>query len=615
MWKKLSILLLGLLLILSALTFSSCQEERVAVSTNLTINSHFSGKRIVKCSFPSSVSQNTVNSEKLESTIKDYCPPEMKWEKKAEGDQLVYTFTLSFETKSEYTEKLTSILDKNVSVSFGKPDSDLASGWRLSEDFDGIEIVGFINKGLNEENNDMKLSFESDGDIVEMDGDVQNSVKSMLSVNTVEGLPVNNVIIETTNHKDGTYDRIMTLSVPQSTYSELGDSITAIMNQRVAAAEAEYATWKQQGNNMEFSVSYKGIDIEKLQNYTALFMDCAETQITYSDKENSSTPLAEQFLFEEKINTFAFVSKDGSLVNISYKYSLPLKTTYGEGLRLLNGVWGKEGDWIDGTYTLNSSDSAFVLRIPDGIQYKVKAINIITENNGGNNYLRRFDFVYDAETGKEAREYAYEFFSKIEGDFWVSKEATEQGIICRVSQEGTAHDISTQVGNLFGGGNFLTYNESYETLAVVTDVGFTDSINISYMLTDENKNVPMKYTINNKSEENLTSFTGTGQNANATSDLQLDADGGISITLNGGVNDFTYKATVPHQEGIRTYLVFTGLMVILAFALSVLFIRKSNKLRQIDKRREEMTKRARQEPPEVVSERAKPADYYKQLDE
>lgn len=561
--------------VLLAAVFSGCENTKIQVENLVSINAQFKGSRSVTVNTGTFFEGKEDAKSQFDEVVKEYCPSVFQKEVKNGDDGLKYIFTVNFESKADYISKISAVIGREPGVALGTPDSDLARGWHLKEDFDGMELIKWLEAGVEEKKyGQLQFEYESTSNIVNMGGDIQSSQGSTIDINTVEGYPVTAVSVETTNNKKDSYDRRFTLSVPQSTYEKMGDTLQTIMRERTTAA-AMYSGWTQQGNNQEFQILYQGITAAELQHVTALFLDCKESSIYYGDENNSSTPLAEQLVFEENLNVLSFVPKKDGDVAFSYKYSLPLKTTHGEGVVRNQGVWEKQGSWIDGIYTLNSREKSFTLRIPDGIQYEIEGLGVTLENNGGDSFTRSFDFLYNKNTGEEGRAYAYQFFKKKGID--AAQKQTDDALVCRITTKGTAEQISKQLNSLFGGGNTLTRTENTSTMAVVTDIGFTDSVNLSYMLTGDNADVPFTYTLKNKGGENIISLNGEGE-AKKDASAVADSDGAYRITLQGGENTVEFSATVPYVQGVAVYCVIAGGMLVLALLLILLFMRKNRKL-------------------------------------
>lgn len=577
MKRKIISVLLLLLIAMPILTFYGCGEKTFEYESMLKLDKQFKGVRTITLNSGTALITNSDTRAKFNEIISEYCPSVLQREEVEDNGSLKYIFTLTFESKSDYLSKLSVITDRQVQATLVHPNSELAKGWHFVEDFKTDDIFSWLKNGIDEKKyNDLQFDLSCVSNVINMDGDIQSCKGDNTEVNAVKGYAVTGLFIETTNNKKDNYDRKFTLSVPQKTYEEMGDKLISVMKKRTLDSAA-YSGWTQQGNNQEYQIVYNGLSLSELQKATALFLDCDTVSLYYGDQNNSSTPLAEQLVFEENINTLSFVPKEDSKVDLSYKYSLPLKTTHGEGVQLRDGVWTKAGEWIDGIYSLKSDDSVYDIRIPDGIQYEIKGINVTLESYDDDNFTRCLDFVYSAVNGQEGRDYAYDFLNK--KGVSVTRMKSDDGVICRITSKGTAKKISEEMNKLFGGGNSLSYSQYTDSMSVVTNVAFTDEINISYMLTGKNKDVPLVYTLYTKGNESVSGFSGvTSDGSGDISSLDIDKENGYVLHLKGGETTVKYTATLPYPQGVVIYCVCAFFMVMLTALLIFVFNKRSKML-------------------------------------
>ena len=577
MKRKIISVLLLLLIAMPILTFYGCGEKTFEYESMLKLDKQFKGVRTITLNSGTALITNSDTRAKFNEIISEYCPSVLQREEVEDNGSLKYIFTLTFESKSDYLSKLSVITDRQVQATLVHPNSELAKGWHFVEDFKTDDIFSWLKNGIDEKKyNDLQFDLSCVSNVINMDGDIQSCKGDNTEVNAVKGYAVTGLFIETTNNKKDNYDRKFTLSVPQKTYEEMGDKLITVMKKRTLDSAA-YSGWTQQGNNQEYQIVYNGLSLSELQKATALFLDCDTVSLYYGDQNNSSTPLAEQLVFEENINTLSFVPKEDSKVDLSYKYSLPLKTTHGEGVQLKDGVWTKTGEWVDGIFSLKSGDSVYDIRIPDGIQYEIKGINVTLESYDDDNFTRCLDFVYSAVNGQEGRDYAYDFLNK--KCVSVTRMKSDDGVICRITSKGTAKKISEEINKLFGGGNSLSYSQYTDSMSVVTNVAFTDEINISYMLTGKNKDVPLVYTLYTKGNESVSGFSGvTSDGSGDISSLDIDKVNGYVLHLKGGETTVKYTATLPYPQGVVIYCVCAFFMVMLTALLIFVFNKRSKML-------------------------------------
>ncbi len=558
--------------------FTSCEEKSVDVENVVSFNDKFEGDRTITLHVGQLLSGRDDLKAQLDEIIDNNTPSVFETSIDETEEGLKYNFKLSFTSEKDYENKISSVLGQETDVQLSTPDNTLTKGWRYVEDFDGMELISFIANAAVESNyKDLLVTYNSISNVVNFDGKVKISDTSIVDISDVSGFSVTDISIDTTNNKQDSYDRRFTITFPQTTYDKMGEDLLTLMEERTDEL-ADYSGWTQQGNNQEFQVFYKGVSLVELQAVTSKFLDCDSQYLYYGDENNSSTPLAEQLVFEERFNLLSFISVDGKTVPITYKYSLPIKTTYGDGLVLEDGSWDKNGKWIDGVYTLSSSNESVAVRVPDGMQYKIDGVAVTVENLGDNKFVREFDFLYDKNSGVDGCNYASNYFQQQGVKATVTK--NDVNLICSVKEEGTTQEIDKFFKELLGEDNEFLRTENTSAMAVVTDLKLVDSVNITNMLNEENMNITYKYTMKNKGQENIISLDGQDNSEDGEKvSSQLDKNGDYVIELQGGENTIELISTVPYQDGIITYSVIAGVMLLLTGVAIVLLLRKSKGLK------------------------------------
>lgn len=559
---------------------TGCGETHTKVENLMKITDDFVGERVVTLEFDKGVSNNEEKQKSIERIIKEKCPNNLSYRTETTEGTYKCVFVLSFSSLDEYKTKVASIIGRQIAVAYGYTNTVLSKGTYYKEDYDGMELVLWLNDALYQDPSaKIELESESTSNVVKYNSEVFSSKTSTMNTSTVKGEAVKSVTINTINYKNTLYDRTMTLSVPIATYNKLGASLQELMTSRVNSQGV--CSWKQNNDCMEFTVKYEKIDITKLQEYTKKFVDCNNESIYYGDQNKSSTPLAEQLVFEERINLLSFVSGNETPIQINYSYTLPEETTHGEGVGLSNGEWETCGEWTNNTYKVTDTNGVYDIRVPDGMQYTIKGININLTDLGNNNFKRSIDFVYDSNTGQKGLNYAYDFLS-VKG-LIVSKESVTDGLACRVTQQGTSEEINNAVADLFGSGNKFEYSKHTNDLSVVTDINVIDNINISHMLTGTNSNIKINYTAKSEGQEYIRSLNIANKSTNTFSTAKMDTNNSYTATIDSGNFSMSYSATLPYFKGIVIYCAICSVIILIAALTIILLIKYNSKLNAIEK--------------------------------
>lgn len=574
--KQLTVILFAFAIIFIT---TGCGKTHTKVENLMKISDNFVGERVVTVEFDKAVFNNKEKQKAIEATIKEKCPNNLSYRTETKDGAYKCVFVLSFSSLDEYKTKVAGIIGRQIAVAYGYTNTALSKGTYYKEDYDGMELVAWLDDALYQNKaSKLELESESTSNVVKYNSEVFSSKTSTLNTSTVKGEAVRSVTIDTTNHKNTLFDRIMTLSVPIETYNKLGASLQQLMTARVSPEGV--CAWKQNNDCMEFTVKYEKIDIVRLQEYTKLFVDCHNESIYYGDQNKSSTPLAEQLVFQERIDLLTFVSGTEEPVQMNYNYTLPKETTHGEGVGLSNGEWETCGIWTNSTYKITDKNGVYDIRVPDGMQYTIKGINIKLTDLGNDSFKRSVDFIYDRNTGQKGLDYAYNFLA-VKG-FTVSKETVEGDIACRITQQGTAKELSSAVSDLFGSGNNFECSTRTNDLSVVTDINVTDNVNISHMLTGTNSNIKINYTAVSESEEYIRNLNITNKASNTSSTARMGENNSYTAIVDGGNFSMNYSATTPYLKGIAIYCSICAVILSIAVLTIIMLIKYNGRLNALE---------------------------------
>ena len=522
------------------------------------------------CTFPNKLISTDEKEKNLESTVKSFIPDSMKYVKEVTDEGIQYTFTVSFASKAEYEANLKTILNREPSVMFVTSNTILAKGWRFLEDFDTTDLLKWLPEGLNSRGiDDIILEPEVESTMVNMDGTLEKS-GSTVDINKMEGYAVKGVTIETTNYKNYTYDRKIKMVFPKDTMDKIGADLKEYLNERTASCE--YATWTQEGNYQCYEVLFKGITIYQVADNMNLLFDSVDGTAEYGDSTNSSTALAEQLTFKEKFNLLCYVGENGKNPEITYKYTVDGNTTYGEGSLYKQGEWKSYGKWKDGIYTMNTDDSSVYISIPDGTQYEIEALYITLQAEGNDRFVRTMDFIYDADTGSDGLDYAYKYFKAHDVD--AEKLKSDPYMVCRIVHSGSSKKLSGKLGNLFGGGNYISYTATDDALSIINKTKFIENLNISYMLTGKNAEVPIVYTVCEKGSESIRSLEAVSDNYKGIGKQKEDNVTQTAVNLNSGDSEISFTGVVPNGLGIFVYCLISFIMIAAAVFIIIANINK-----------------------------------------
>lgn len=566
--KKTLSALLTLVFVLSTLVLSGCATQTAKVESILSVDSDFQGKREITVTYPVSVDIDPLSQLLLDSSsVKDIDGVSFEYNGVTQNGY-EFELVLDFDSKDTYVSQVSELLSRQVSVFLSQPQSVFSSGTRMVEDFDTSELVSFITQTASQIDTLEDITYDYSVNTVSINGSVFNA-DSTIDISQREGLAVKSVHIETTNLKDGTFDRTITVSIDNKTYIDNTQEIETYLYSNTDSC-AQYCDFTSLGDIWEYKVIYKGLDLSQLYSYTSMILG-SETDVYYGDKDNSSTPLSEGLVFEEVLDTFGFMNKDGEAVELIYDYALPVKTTYGDGCVFRNGKWHTDGSWENGVYSLNVNSDTLDIRIPDGIQYAINGINFDLEILGDGEFVRTADFLYSKTQGADGMHYAQNFFES-KGALVETLE-DDENLICRVICQGTAGEITDELVEYFGSGNFIAYEVNERPLAFCDKTELKDYINLSYMLNSQNANRPIKYTAHSSSDESITELYCDDSKVNKKSD-ESDV---LTVDVVGGQGTLAYNGKIPNKGNIALYIGIVIFFILIAIAVIIYMVYKKKK--------------------------------------
>lgn len=567
MKKLISVLLVILLAVSLCAGLSGCVKAKVAVSSVLSIDEHFKGTRIVTAVYPVSADIDAVKDKIIADDPTAEIPGASFSYSGVREDGYYFELKLSFTDKAEYEKIVGSLIGRGTAVFLSRKNTALTQGTRMAEDFDVSELIAWMVSDTAAAEQTKNLMFDYSANTVQIGSD-SYSTKSTAAIYDCTGSLINHISIKTMNHKSGSYDRTFAFNLPNATYSKDKDKIEAYFLSNTLP-EAKYAGWSAEGSDMVYTVIYEDMTVAKMADVTAKMLDTDSVSISYGDIDNASTPLSEGLTYAENLDSFSFVGEGDSFPTIRYSYSLPLNTTYGEGSLFEDGRWVSAGAWENDLYTVELKSGTTQLRIPDGIQYQISGIDFSVVSLGDSRFRRTTEFLYDANNSAAA-DYALSYF-KAKGVENAAVDTRDNIIVCSVIFEGTTDEITSQLVNVFGSGNFMAYEQKKGTFDLSIKTVLTDYVNLGYMLNSYNAACPMHYSVSSEGGENIVSLSVDG------SETAFTESNKGTMEIKGGCATVRYRGNIPVTVSIIIYLTAGLVLLILTAFIAIKLIKPKKK--------------------------------------
>lgn len=555
---------------------SSAPEEKMEMSTNLSLSPTFEGTRVFSLTLPSSYSPGSQNAEALENIVAKYCPKPLTYSSATVDGKLKYTFILSFSSLTDYNSKLTDVIGSRPTVVFSNPNTPLTTGWQISEYFQSAQLLSWLTDAIStEEIPDLDLFSAENTTSVTFDGQTVSTLPT-ISINKLKGYPISKVNINTVNSRS-TYDRTVSFVIPQSTFDSLGDSLSKYFASVTDASAS--SDWLLEDNSYIYTVSFSTVTLKELEGYTNRLFSSVYGDVSYLGKDKASTPLAYQNTFTETIDLSCYISENSQPVPLEYTYSLAdgadlnLPEIYSD-LEWSNADPNADTATLTKTATIKSSQPSLTLRITDGKQYVPKNIALTLTPVDNDNLRKTISFSFDiAKDGYEASNYTNSFFQS----HGVTSSLNVDGgdSVCTVTFSGTVSEINQQFSSVFGMNNNISMTTGKPFFTLRTAKQITDKLDLSQLLSGKNYDTPVTYTLLTRDGESADSLSMTISDTPDPVNAEKTDAPGLTVSITTPVVTITAGSSGANWSEIITFILISSVLVLITIALIILMRRKS----------------------------------------
>lgn len=519
------------------------------VNTQMQVDKGFQGARVMNCVISKNDLGRVVGgADSIDSMLSLNCPQALSWERREDGADIVYVFTLSFENEAEYEKKVTSLLSRAPSILYAMPDSVFAKGFRLEEDFTSLELMAWfdktaVEKGLLKEGE----SLFSLGDTSLLVGGETVSTQETIQYNNIEYKPIDKISIDTLVTGENTMRRTLRYQIPHSTYNADPNAVQAYMKSLVP--EGGNGEWKDIPTGKAFTVSFEAATVEALSEKTRIALD-NDTAFSQLD-ESESTVLSNQLNYTEKLSFASFASGRGGKVFVEYSYQTDFNSGIASARVYNKGRWVNVDEYVEGnSFSIGNDMAELKINLQAQNEYTVKSVGIDMTQTSQGNFTRRINLAFQNTAQNVAPKAAKEYFDKKAVD---NAAVTVKGNTCTVEISGGIEEINLALGALFGAENklALTYENGFQ---LYHSVKLQDSISLDAFLKD------IGY-------EGQVDYSYTSQNGISESIQRSQIDG---QTISGSIDG--NKAQGPLTSGAKTVVSITSNELYVPYVLAVIAI-------------------------------------------
>lgn len=482
--------LLPLLLLFALLCLlCGCSAVRQP-DTRLTLNPDGSGTRTMNCVIANSDLSDKINGGEaaFDAFLSLHCPQELTFEKNQGRFHTNYRFTLTFDSLSDYREKISALLGREPALYYSNPDSLFAQGQSLREGFTSQELMDWLITQAKKEGlfSSQTALFTLTGSEIQQ-GDTISSAREPLELSTLTYQPIDKITMHTDLLSDGAYRRTVSYQIPQSACDTFGDKLDQYMDSLVP--KNGKSSWKSISTGRVFTLTFEAKNAAELSAFTRQALDSDAPEAEFSSTEQ--TVFSARHMFQETLDFSSFPSnREGKTFVV---YTLNTKDHSGiSQVSLKNGGEAIDaGDMVEDNQFHFQGDTALLeLSLKSSDEYAVSAVGLTLSDQGGGSYQRTMTLSFSGSG--DGPEKAKDYFSSLPTQF---TDIQTKGNQCIVTITGSPAEITSDQAVIFGNGNTVSFTRqggfvpfSYDNLedrldlsAFLKKIGFTGRPTYRYL--------------------------------------------------------------------------------------------------------------------------------------
>ena len=288
--------------------------------------SKFSGKRVMTVTFDVDELNTKLPGglDDLNDLIDGAIPSQLTYKQEVKDSDAVYNFTLEFESKQDYIDKLKNLLsNKAPEVTFSYSTGAFTRGVVFKENFESRELFVWLDRVITEngltsasQNYTSEKFWTQTGVKINLDGEEYSCEGGQVDVTSGGQSVVNNISISTQLKASGDIERTMQITVPSNVDKKQITLIEAFLNDNIP----DSGRWSKlpRSNTIIYTAEFTVGSAAKLQ--TAMEkLTSSQATASYENVEDNSQPLAQSTELVESLDFSYFGGENG--VNVSYDVS------------------------------------------------------------------------------------------------------------------------------------------------------------------------------------------------------------------------------------------------------------------------------------------------------
>ncbi len=313
------------------LVLTSCAN----MATDITLDGEkFSGTRVMSVTFDMDELMTHLPGgvEELNGLIDTAIPSQLTYSYDVDDDDAVYKFTLSFDSKQDYIDKLKNLLSaKAPEVTFSYSTGAFTRGVTYQENFESRELFAWLDKVITDNGLTRTVQhYSSDsfwnqtGVKINLDGEEYSCVGGKVDVSSGGQSVVTEISIATTLKATGDIERTMLITVPSTVDKKQLNLIEGYLNDTIP----DSGRWSRRtrSSSIIYTIEFTAGSAAKLQTYMEKLLNSTDVAVAFDNTQDSTQPLAQTSEFNEALDFSYFGGEDK--VNVTYAVSSELAAPY-----------------------------------------------------------------------------------------------------------------------------------------------------------------------------------------------------------------------------------------------------------------------------------------------
>lgn len=530
--KKIRLLLVTALLSFAFL-MTGCSDGST-IETTLNLDKSCAGNRTMDLVVNDSVFQENFSGsyEDLDALIDATCPDSLTWGKTESEDGVKkYTFVLNFSSADDYKAKVQALIGEERDLTMEVAESIWSNGFVLNERFSSGEIMQWLKDSIvaaGYVTEDHASRIFGVGNATVNFGSETYTAYSNISVNTVEYLSINSIIVQTEILDVENYKESVVIEVPKASMDKKGAEIAEFMKSATPDGATMVAD-DSSGAVTVYTITCNMTNMQGLQSQLQTILGEGKATLTADEQAaDNKSPFRYSLGMLQTLNFGNFVAGDSQRLRFEYLIKLP------EGFSMDRNKFRYSSDENPSypgfirIYSNSVYGTDFEIPIYLTKTFTVASMNVETANKGLDSWTRTTEFnLKETPSEAELSGVAEQFTKRAQsvpktGDVEYAEVTKEDGSVVKeqvpvaednmldikvsyktkdgvatisIEQKGTSEEMEKGSRALFGEASSLTFGKKNGSFKVKKTQAVIDHFRYASIVGEIDENFVLNYTL------------------------------------------------------------------------------------------------------------------------